>query len=482
MTLRWLWIVKEVRGLLPLWAACTLAILIHIVVDTWLTRSAALLAYVLGTAALGAYAIGDEIGSRTLNVLLVQPVARRSLLAAKLIVLAVMLTTMGVLGWFAFLDGPRLSPPMAMPLLLVLAGLFAAPWVTMVTRNPLAGIMFPIAAAALLFLAINAITPAFVVDAPLVRFAPEFFGRAVLLDDAEAARLAFFVWSRGVFALLAVAGVLSWRTFMRYEVIEGPQAGIQLPRWMAADDTLRTPGAFGRLVRKEIYLQQMTFALVVVYVIGWIVLYASVDAANRDGAFFALTSMYVLAVSLVAGSLASAEERNLGLLETQRLLPVSAWQQWGIKLATTFAVVLLAGLVVPGVLLIASGLTFAVRENLTTPLVIGGAMMMVASISLYVSSLSNSATKAVGFAFLGAAAVAAFTSRTMILFFANPGRMEEWPLWTSLGAFAGLLVVFAGMNHNSSERNLWHASVQMAAAAVIIPVGIRFVFIATQYW
>ena len=45
------------------------------------------------------------------------------------------------------------------------------------------------------------------------------------------------------------------------------------------------------------------------------------------------TLLHAGAIPLLAGSLASAEERQLGTRDWQGLLPVAAWRQWAVKVA-----------------------------------------------------------------------------------------------------------------------------------------------------
>ena len=53
---------------------------------------------------------------------------------------------------------------------------------------------------------------------------------------------------------------------------------------------------------------------------------------------------------ILIGSLASAEERQLGTLEWQTLLPSPAWQQWAVKVGVTFGLALLLGVGLPALL------------------------------------------------------------------------------------------------------------------------------------
>ena len=63
-----------------------------------------------------------------------------------------------------------------------------------------------------------------------------------------------------------------------------------------------------------------------------------------------LTLLYGGSLAMLIGSLASAEERQLGTLEWQTLLPSPAWQQWAVKVGVTFGLALLLGVGLPALL------------------------------------------------------------------------------------------------------------------------------------
>ena len=84
------------------------------------------------------------------------------------------------------------------------------------------------------------------------------------------------------------------------------------------------------LVKKELRLQQLTFAVSGLYLIGWVSLMSFRPMAPelRVTLLFILTIFHSGAIPLLAGSMASAEERQLGTLEWQVLLPMARWKQW----------------------------------------------------------------------------------------------------------------------------------------------------------
>ena len=114
------------------------------------------LAFVIGTVALGALSIGHEYTNHTLTLLLLLPADRRRLFLVKLGVLAPMLLTLGAIA-VGILFAPHARDPAFLrngtfPFLAVLCGLFVAPWLTMVCRTPLAGIVFSLSILGLMHL------------------------------------------------------------------------------------------------------------------------------------------------------------------------------------------------------------------------------------------------------------------------------------------------------------------------------------------
>ena len=98
---------------------------------------------------------------------------------------------------------------------------------------------------------------------------------------------------------------------------------------------------------------------------------------------------------VLIGSVASAEERQLGTLPSQLLLPIAARTQWAVKVATTLSLALVLGVGVP--VLVSFLFSYSegptgwhprrVKETLA-------AAVLLTSCSLYVSSLSSSAVRA----------------------------------------------------------------------------------------
>jgi hypothetical protein len=316
-------VMKEVRALLPTWSACALTLCAAALVRDPRIPALGMAAFSLGSVALGAQSMGHEYTCRTLSLLLVQPSERRKLFLIKFGVLAAMLLTLAAAAWTAlFIDGRFQRPSLWHPSLLVLlptaCGLFIAPLLTMVCRSQLAGVVFTGAIPGMTMLLSQLLAAA--IGA----------GRA-----PDQVALWIMIFSCGMIAVWAIAAVLNWRMFMRLEAIDGTGAELRAPRWVRGSTRApaRSRHPLWVLAKKELHLQQMTFVIVTIYLIFWTALSVMkhVVPELRGFPLFPLTIFYVLMLSLLIGSLPSAEERQFGTLEWQMLLPMAAWQQWSVK-------------------------------------------------------------------------------------------------------------------------------------------------------
>ena len=235
---------KEFRGLAGAWLACLTALVIPAAMAVRATRALEILAYFLGVAALGALSIGHEYRHSTLTLLHSQPRSRARLFLVKQGVLAAMLLTLAAVAGAVVDLRARESATLAFAVLPVLCGLFVAPWLTMLCRNPLAGTVFAVALPGLLFTVSELLYVATYGHAPGA--------------DVEMA----IVW-RATLGLCAVAAVMSWWMFMRLESIDGRGPEVQLPEWLQGLRTtsIAAPALTKRrplwmLITKELWLQQ----------------------------------------------------------------------------------------------------------------------------------------------------------------------------------------------------------------------------------
>ena len=427
-------------------------------------------AYLLGAALLGALAIGHEYSNRTLVQALAQPMRRAQLLAAKLGVLAVMLAALGAVAWVV-LSGSRPGSTESGRLLFLLMppaiAFCVGPWLTMVSRGPLAGAVFSCCLPGLLW------------------FAALLTHYAVYRREPSSAFAIAASW-RGGFALCAVGAVMTWRTFLRLEAIEGPGREVHLPLFRAAATTARRHNPLWVLLVKDFRLQQMTLAIVALYCVAWPV--CVLIGGRVLDTFYMLSLVYGVIVALVSGSLSSAEERQLGTFEPQMLLPVPVSRQWLAKVAVVLAFTLVAGIGLPYVLMTvapASGIASPRPAMLLDRPFLPG-LVAIASAGLYVSSLSTSGVRAV----VAAAPsmllyvvllnwlqsivfplVARWRDRDPILVSELVFRATRYAPETFVAACSLLLIALGYQNHRSGDRSVRRIAMQVIVLAAL---GILF--------
>ena len=377
---------KEIRALAPLWLGCIAIVWAGGLGDPFLFR-AGFLSYLLGSAALGALSIGHEYTNRTLPLLLSIPVSRRRVFALKASVLVTMLLTLAVIA-LARLPvtrvGRDLKDTALVGTLALLSSVFLAPWLTMVCRNVIAGTVFSLSIPAALLVGSELL--ALVVTGHVDSQPSQFFRMQVL-------------WI-SMLLLSVLGGISSWRTFMRLEATEGPRSEFRLPRLISRSGPSASAAAGFRrthpvwsLLRKEVHLQQLTFVTSALYVCGWIATLIGrrlTGIRDVEDALFILTVVHGAIIALLSGSLASAEERHLGVLESELLMPISTARQWTVKVAVVFALCVCLAMGLPVVLVLGFSVASSVHFNL--PFAV--AVVVLAAVSLYVSSLSTSGVKA----------------------------------------------------------------------------------------
>jgi ABC-type transport system involved in multi-copper enzyme maturation permease subunit len=408
---------KEFRALVPVWIASAVAITAAVLSGP-LNHKLGLIAYGFGSVTLGAQSIGHEYTGRTLTLLLSQPWSRRRLLLLKLAVLTVMLLTLAAFAWLTLLK----PGDQAWVFLSLLNGLCLAPLLTMVARTAMAGVVFS-GAAPLWLLVIS-----------------RFVSAGVL-------------WG-SMLTLSAAAAVAGWRMFMRLEAIDGRDQDVRLPRllrgWTDAIDAPPADAAGARhpvwlLVKKELHLQQMTFAVAGVSGLFWVAEFAftkivpGYKGLPRD----VPTVVSGALLALLIGSLASAEERQLGTLEWQVLMPMPMWQQWAVKVGTALGLAALFSFALPVVL--AAG-------HVSINAMYAGVIALLTTGSLYVSSLCRTTLRAlivsgalvVGLSFLASVAAAVVPPAWSVPPLA---ALVALVLWSALALWFGL------ENHRSGEHS-----------------------------
>ncbi len=484
-------VIKEARALALPWLVGLAVLLFSLISGRW--RHLAWLTYFLSAAIVGGLSVGHEYNDRTLDWLLAQPVRRARLFAIKQAVLAVMLLVLSGVAVPLLLDGgapPKTEAGMALAFTFF-AALFIAPHLTMVCRNALAGAVFTAAIPGM------SMTAGALMGALMYGF-----------DAAEIYpfQIEFMKW--GMVMQCAISAVMSWRSFINLESIGGTRQ-FQAPSWLRRDTAPgRMPARVTRhpvwaLVKKELRLQPMTFFFAGLYIVGWI----SAIAASRVlpealQIFKVLTIFYAGLTALLVGALASAEERLLGTLEWQLLLPIASRTQWLIKVSVAVGLALALAWGLPMLVLQATrqmsamGLEGRVDLPLTQPIFVGFLVVLTAS-GLYASSVATSGLRAfllsipglyaagltvtVLIDHVGPAVYAMVRARAM-----EPGslfvqRIAQVPPLFVGAAFAALVLTFALTNHRSADRPSGRITKQMTWLTASIAFGAVAVAVVSSF-
>jgi hypothetical protein len=461
---------KEAHALVWPWLSCIGAMMLPGVLDVGDRWPVAMLA--LGAPALGAVAIGHEYAGKTLPLLLSQPVRRERLYVTKLAVLAIMLAVLLALGYWRF---PAWRPGEeryghAWLILPTLGAFCVTPWLTMVSRSPVAGAVFTLAVPGLMMTAASV----------LWQFTGRTSGFDVVQDAVLFGAIPLF------FAFGAMAG---WRAFMRLEV-KGDQGAVSVSWPQRTRAAVQSTGLRVRhrpmraLLAKEFRLQQLSLTLAAVFAIGWLLFHWQAPP-DMQMALSGLTLLYALLISVLIGMVASAEERQLGTLESQILLPVSAARQWLLKIAVVFTLATILALALPGLLEWVfpfrsggSAVRFDSHAETMTRLV-----LLATAGSLYLSSLSggtvNALTLSIGVLWASAVCAVFLISRIGLLVWGSmqrPFTSARWQYGTVdwlLGAlFIALICRLAFVNHRTADLP---ARRIVGQAAIIAAAGIAWI-------
>ncbi|MBL9135012.1 MAG: hypothetical protein JNK85_04045 [Verrucomicrobiales bacterium] len=274
---------------------------------------------------LSAIPFGVEFQHRTVGHLLSQPTLRSRIWWIKMMVPGVALSTGGILlllSWLAC--GYDLDWPLIRVLALgVLVAWAATPWLTLLARGMLPGLVFSMTLPALALIPVIAV-------AHWVSW-PE--------STPEAERLIQWVstgviW--GLFPLYAAAALIgSYRKWNCLEAadgqfelgaglfLRGPRRGVQTHQ--------RRRGSLAQLWVKELRLQSVTLIAVAL-----LIPLAAAEVWNHRANLQQETLTYGLillcgTIALLSGVTMIAEEQRLGTRDSQLLIPASLTVQWWIK-------------------------------------------------------------------------------------------------------------------------------------------------------
>lgn len=469
---------RDARALAPTWATALVIILAAHWQPGAVPPTFAVLGYVLGSAVVGALAMGHEYGSGTIGLLLAQPLSRRSTFFLKLAVAAPMIASLGAAASLSLLEIREFLYPSPGRVALTIGwfALFVAPVLTMVCRSAIAGTVFTIA--------IPGVTK---VVGDLVGLSRFGFGNAGAIDRFSET----LFWT-----VMCVVGVVAvpagWILFQRLQAMDGPGSDIQVTRvWGSAGATARRPRhPIVQLALKELHLHQMPFVFAGIFVIGAMAVLALkyLDPQRSTLILQPITALYVVALPVLIGAVASAEERQFGTLQTQAALPISRRTQFAVKTTVALSLAVALTVLIPGTIVLLAGL----GPRLGTGKVVDSALVTTAGVSLltagalYASSLSTSSLRAL----IGAIALLIGT----LLF----STWIQWAVWVPLRyrrigpddlwirpelilmLLAATLVVplvrFAYVNHFSQERKVVRVAVEIVALETLVIIATILIF------
>jgi hypothetical protein len=410
---------KETRALLPLWGAMAGLIGVPFLLRHEQPMDFALGAYWLGCALLGPFCMGQEFQHRTMGLLLSQPVSRRRLWWEKMAVLGAAMVSL--FAWMELLwgtetgqvpgfvgSGEELLKVMHLLVLPWLVGFCTGPALTLLAGSILGGVALTFLCPWFLTMFVLAVIPEIWISHSGMDVRP----------NSALISLGFYCGALFLFGC---------QRFGRLEDIQGRGAELSLPAALAkpfAEFTgrfaLGRSSAVGHLVRKEVRLHLPAFVVALGLVALWLALVVAVFArATMDKGFLMLPTVLLgLGIPVIAGIVAVAEERSLGVHEWHLTLPVSARRQWGVKVLVALGVNVAFGLLLPGLLAHASAwladnpqLVAEIPGRSVSPLLIANLVIFCAA--LYASTASANSMRAL----IGA--IALFIAGGLVLNFAD---------------------------------------------------------------
>jgi ABC-type Na+ efflux pump permease subunit len=335
---------KEARQVLGpsavIWAALAMATLQRNFEHNWVANGMEAVIFIImhfGVAMLAAATFGEEIQSKTLTLLLTQPLERSSIWAQKFVVtIFAVIPPAGIYilgcyrGWFLNPESTTLT------FVWLMCFTCAAPLWALVARSTLGGVVLNCA------------------------FHYFWFAVYVILSN-------YFEWVWAPSPLLrritvtifiaywAVAVWLGRWMFIRYQDKQQTHSGLigfDL-QWVPA--IFRAPFAFHpdqptlNLVRRELRLLGLIWPISGLIIIPLIVLFAYRTSADSTPIVVSMGTIFLLStlIAILAGTLSLGEDRSFGTHAWHLTLPVSARKQWSIKLLSGVIVSFIFGCLWP---------------------------------------------------------------------------------------------------------------------------------------
>ena len=473
---------KEIRLLLPSWAAAALLAMVQGVTRPYDFYVASLLFFGLTIMALTT--IGREASLNTFSSLLAQPAERMRIWQTKLSVLAagfltvfaVWLAALGIAFWRSNVAAAHAEHSYNLVItacLIATATFTGGLWTTLLLRQ-LAGAFW-------LTLLMPVTLSAF---------------SGIFLAGSESDNLVIAVLSV-VIGVYSVAGFLFARwLFFRAQDVGWSGGVIAMPEWKFLSARTQTAGEARTrkpvlaLFKKEVQLQQgvLTGAAALLVLHAGIIALRVFHKFPNQSAGEILTSIFWmlwLVVPALLGSIAVAEERKHGVTESQLCLPVSRRLQFVIKAVLTLVLGTLLGGVLPmwleslGIRLGVENSMFAVPNGVGWWFQVGVVAMAaaLALVSFFASSLAKNFLQAVGIALVTFIALMMClptfaNQRTNLLYSIAPHSIL--PLVLAVPAIPVALLWLAFLNFKNFRGGwpLWRRNLLGAGcAAAFIVVG-----------
>lgn len=385
--------IKELRVILPTIVGCALCLLLSRSLPSEIQNSIINLFYPLTCSAVFALAFGHDYMHRTIASALAQPASRHQILRTRLVLCLIALLPLSLIQffvsdffmWFFFRSVAPIPWSHFFQSSLVrvfeplLTAICLAPCLTILTRSVLFGTIVSMTAPFALGVLIRAVA---------LRIGLEDGPRLVALHLTAS------------FTLLITGAILTYRRFITQEAIETDLSVGRAPRARSQSQisNLKSQILFRRsspvwqLIRKELMLQRLPAAIAALSV-------AIVFLVNKDHAAM-LSIFYPATIIILIGAIASAEERRMGVIPSQVAHPISFGAQWLTKIAVAYTSALLFGVILPAAALLLKtdelkSLTFTSAGALTVNIaLVCGGVLLILSIAIYISSLSESAIRA----------------------------------------------------------------------------------------
>lgn len=340
---------KESRALLPLWGIVMGWVIVPPLLGLAHALNYSLAGFIFGCAVLGPAVVGHEFEHRTAIFLVSQPVSRRRLWLEKLLVLGMALLALSATMLAVTARSPEFwevasrksteALGLWLFVLMPIVGFCTGPALTLLARSTLGG-------ATLTFLC------------PWILMMSGF----LLIPEAMAgnnpwAELNLLKWLHATLSLYSAGAFLyGCRCFQRFEDVnplvkefDAPESFNSLFAWLANGLVPGRASPAARLLRKELRLQLPAFFVTLFLVALWLAFIAlwRIHPVVGPEVMIVPAILHVLIVPILSGVVSTAEERRLGVHEMQLTLPVSARQQWLIKVITALSVNLALGILPP---------------------------------------------------------------------------------------------------------------------------------------